>query len=58
MEKDIRLSVKYANTASEIWSDLEERFGKEGAPRAYELKQPLTTTRQQGSFVSSYYMKL
>nr|GEW41573.1 putative reverse transcriptase, RNA-dependent DNA polymerase, Gag-polypeptide of LTR copia-type [Tanacetum cinerariifolium] len=29
MEKGIRDSVKYANTSSEIWSDLKERFGKE-----------------------------
>ncbi|GJY98317.1 putative RNA-directed DNA polymerase [Tanacetum coccineum] len=46
MEKDIRSSVKYANTASEIWSDLLERFGKESAPRAYELKQTLSNTHQ------------
>nr|GEV90989.1 putative ribonuclease H-like domain-containing protein [Tanacetum cinerariifolium] len=31
MEKNIRNSVKYAGTASEIWSDLNERFGKESA---------------------------
>lgn len=45
MEKEIRVSVKYASTAEEIWSDLQERFGKESAPRAYELKQSLTTTK-------------
>lgn len=32
MEKEIRTSVRYANTSSEIWTDLEERFEKEGAP--------------------------
>lgn len=32
MEKNIRNSVKYASTASEIWSDLLERFSKESAP--------------------------
>src|SRR4051812_41112369 len=32
MEKEIRTSVRYANTSSEIWGDLEERFEKEGAP--------------------------
>nr|GEV80525.1 hypothetical protein [Tanacetum cinerariifolium] len=30
MEKGIRDSLKYANTSSEIWSDLKERFGKKG----------------------------
>ncbi|GJY33992.1 hypothetical protein Tco_0418461 [Tanacetum coccineum] len=46
MKKDIRISVKYASTATEIWNDLQERFGKESAPKAYELKQILTGTQQ------------
>ncbi|KAD6454783.1 hypothetical protein E3N88_09489 [Mikania micrantha] len=58
MEKEIRASVKYGNTAREIWKDLNERFGKESAPRAYELKQTLNTTRQEGTSVSAYYTKL
>ncbi|KAM0043325.1 putative RNA-directed DNA polymerase [Helianthus debilis subsp. tardiflorus] len=58
MEKEIRTSVKYATTAREIWVDLRERFGKESAPRAYELKQSLTVTRQEGTSVSTYYTKL
>nr|GEV80437.1 putative Gag-polypeptide of LTR copia-type [Tanacetum cinerariifolium] len=47
MEKGIRDSVKYSNTSSEIWSDLKERFRKESAPRAYELKKKITVTRQE-----------
>ena len=58
MENEIRTSVKYANTASEIWADLKERFGKESAPRAYELKQTLSMTHQNGATVSVYYTKL
>nr|GEZ28282.1 Gag-pre-integrase domain, Gag-polypeptide of LTR copia-type [Tanacetum cinerariifolium] len=58
MEKGIRDSVKYANTSSEIWSDLKERFGKESAPRAYELKKKITATRQEGSNVLTYYTRL
>nr|GEX77835.1 putative reverse transcriptase, RNA-dependent DNA polymerase, Gag-polypeptide of LTR copia-type [Tanacetum cinerariifolium] len=58
MEKDIRSSVKHANTASEIWSDLRERFGKKSAPRAYKLKQRLSKTHQSGISVSTYYTKL
>ncbi|XP_024981715.1 uncharacterized protein LOC112518298 [Cynara cardunculus var. scolymus] len=58
MEKNIRSSVKHANTASEILSDLRERFGKESAPRAYELKQQIVSTQQDGTFVSTYYTKL
>ncbi|KAJ0586915.1 putative transcription factor interactor and regulator CCHC(Zn) family [Helianthus annuus] len=58
MNKEIRGSVKYANSAEEIWSDLKERFGKESAPRAYELKHLLTTTKQENAFVAVYFTKL
>ncbi|XP_076949876.1 uncharacterized protein LOC143622688 [Bidens hawaiensis] len=58
MEKEIRTSVKYASTAQEIWADLKERFGKDNAPRAYELKQALTTIKQEGTPVSAYFTKL
>ncbi|GJU34361.1 putative RNA-directed DNA polymerase [Tanacetum coccineum] len=58
MEKDIRNSVKYVSSASEIWNDLLERLGKESAPRSYELKQILTGMQQAGASVSSYYTKL
>ncbi|XP_024969741.1 uncharacterized protein LOC112509104 [Cynara cardunculus var. scolymus] len=58
MEKNIRDNVKYAITSSEIWADLRERFGKESAPRAYELKQKIATTRQDGTSVSMYYTRL
>ncbi|KAM0060750.1 putative transcription factor interactor and regulator CCHC(Zn) family [Helianthus debilis subsp. tardiflorus] len=58
IEKEIRGSVKYANSTSEIWKDLQERFGKDSAPRAYELKQAISNTRQDGMTMSSYYTKL
>ncbi|KAJ8764921.1 hypothetical protein K2173_010386 [Erythroxylum novogranatense] len=58
MEKEIRVSVKYVNTSEEVWKDLKDRFGKESAPRAYELKQLLSSTRQDGASVSAYYTKL
>nr|GEV20163.1 putative Gag-polypeptide of LTR copia-type [Tanacetum cinerariifolium] len=53
MEKEIRNSVKYAKTAAEIWNDLKEMFGKESAPKAYELKQSLATTRQAGNLIGA-----
>ncbi|XP_024966061.1 uncharacterized protein LOC112506279 [Cynara cardunculus var. scolymus] len=58
MEKEIRSSVKYANSVAEIWDDLKERFGKESAPRGYELKHSLTVTRQDGTSVPAYYTNL
>ncbi|XP_024974841.1 uncharacterized protein LOC112512947 [Cynara cardunculus var. scolymus] len=58
MEKEIRGNVKYANTAAEMWIDLRERFGKESAPRAYELKNKIAVTHQDDATVSAYYTKL
>ncbi|OMO64840.1 Integrase, catalytic core [Corchorus capsularis] len=58
MGKDVRGSVRYANTAREIWVDLEERFGKGSDPRAYEIRRAVTLLRQEKMSVSSYYTKL
>lgn len=58
MEKEIKSSVKYAISAQDIWLDLKERFGKENAPRAYELRRTITTIRQENMTVSAYYSKL
>ncbi|XP_076949478.1 uncharacterized protein LOC143622125 [Bidens hawaiensis] len=55
MEKEIRVFVKYAHSVQEIWTDLRERFKKENALRAYEVKKLLSNTRQNGASVSSYY---
>lgn len=58
MENEIKGSVKYVVTAHEIWLDLKERFGKENASRAYELRRIITTIQQGNMTVSSYYTKL
>lgn len=58
MDKDIQNNVQYACTASKIWSDLNERFGKESALKAYELKQKIASTRQSGNSVSTYFTLL
>ena len=34
MEKEIHTNIRYANTSSEIWKELRERFEKEGAPKS------------------------
>ncbi|XP_076943116.1 uncharacterized protein LOC143613238 [Bidens hawaiensis] len=50
--------MKYASTAQEIWVDLKEWFGKDNTPRAYEMKQALTSIKQEGTSVSAYFTKL
>nr|GMC80266.1 Retrovirus-related Pol polyprotein from transposon RE2 [Ipomoea batatas] len=58
MDKDIRGSVGFAITARDIWRDLEERFGKESAPRAFKIRRAVTLLRQDKGTVSTYYTKL
>nr|KAJ0209340.1 hypothetical protein LSAT_V11C400204230 [Lactuca sativa] len=40
------------------WMRADAMIRERGAPRAYELKQSLNATRQDGTSISSYYMKL
>lgn len=58
MHRDIRSSVRYAKTASEVWTDLAERFGKGSAPRAYEVRREVATLRKDKLSVPTYYTKL
>ena len=58
MDKSVRSSVRYDCTAREIWVDLQERFGKGSAPRAYELRQQVTFLQQEKMSVASFYTKL
>ncbi|CAH9095329.1 unnamed protein product, partial [Cuscuta epithymum] len=57
MEIELRQSVKF-KTAREIWIDLKERFEKESAPRAYELRCSLGSIRQNGQSISAYFSQL
>ncbi|CAH9129304.1 unnamed protein product [Cuscuta epithymum] len=57
MEAELRQSVKF-KTAHEIWVDLKERFEKDSAPRAYELRCSLGAIRQDGQSISAYFSQL
>ncbi|KAJ1418792.1 Retrotransposon gag domain [Sesbania bispinosa] len=58
MNKEVRSSVRYVSTAQEIWMELEERFAKWSAPRAYEPRRAISILRQEKLSVPSYYTKL
>ncbi|XP_071695530.1 uncharacterized protein [Rutidosis leptorrhynchoides] len=58
MDMELRNSVKYAATARDIWDDLKERFDKENAQRAYELRRTISSVHQENMTVSAYYTKL
>ena len=48
-------SVLYAQSAREVWQDLQERFQQANAPKIYELKQAISNLRQGDASVSLYY---
>uniref|UniRef100_A0A2N9EIP0 Reverse transcriptase Ty1/copia-type domain-containing protein n=1 Tax=Fagus sylvatica TaxID=28930 RepID=A0A2N9EIP0_FAGSY len=55
---DLHDSVAYADTAQEMWADLEERFCQGNAPRVHELKRDLALMRQDRLSVAAYYTKM
>ncbi|CAL1391749.1 unnamed protein product [Linum trigynum] len=58
MTKEVRNSVRTATTARAIWIDLQRRFSKGSAQRAYELRRTISSTRQEKQTVSSFYTHL
>ncbi|CAL1389558.1 unnamed protein product [Linum trigynum] len=58
MSKEVRSSVRFANTAREIWVDLQARFGQGSASRLYELKRTIICLQQEKLYVSAFYTKL
>ncbi|CAH9103169.1 unnamed protein product [Cuscuta europaea] len=57
MDVELRQSVKF-KTAREICVDLKERYEKESAPRAYELRCILGSIRQEDQSISAYFSRL
>ncbi|CAA0837804.1 Unknown protein [Striga hermonthica] len=55
---DIASSVIYAETASEIWADLEERFSQGNDSRIFQIKREIVEHRQGQQSISVYYTKL
>ena len=55
---EIRPSILYADAASQIWTDLQERFSQSNMPKIYQLKQSISALKQEGMTVSSYFTQL
>lgn len=58
LDKELQSGVAYADTANEVWVDLEERFTQGLAPRVYELKRAIALLQQEKAPISSYYGRL
>jgi hypothetical protein len=55
---DIYSSVIYCDLASEIWTDLKERFSQVNGPRLFELDQSIHNLVQDTMSVTTYFTKL
>ncbi|KAJ6814428.1 uncharacterized protein M6B38_140055 [Iris pallida] len=56
--QEIRGSILYADTALEIWKDLSDRYSQSNAPKIYQLKQSISSLKQENTTVSIYYTSL
>ncbi|XP_022872418.1 uncharacterized protein LOC111391432 [Olea europaea var. sylvestris] len=57
MSIDIKSRTLYANTARQLWLDLEHQLGQQNALRIYEVKQSIATVMQNEDIVSVYFSK-
>lgn len=59
LDRLIAKSIMYCNTAHEIWSDLEERFGQASMAQLFSLQEDLTHTSQQpNQHIAEYFTKM
>lgn len=56
--KELAESVVYATTASEIWDDLEERFGQSNGPQMFQIQKELSQAVQGTNSITAYYTRI
>lgn len=57
LSKEVSKSVEYSGFASEVWNELEERYGKVDGVRVFELKKELAHI-SQGSLNIVFYFNM
>lgn len=55
---EIHPNILYAEIATQIWSDLKDRFSQSNSPKIYRLKQSISAPKQEGIYVSLYFTQL
>lgn len=59
LERTVAKSVMYYNTAHDIWSDLEERYGKSSSAQLYTLQEELANLHQSSSMpIADYFTRM
>uniref|UniRef100_A0A803Q0S1 Retrotransposon Copia-like N-terminal domain-containing protein n=1 Tax=Cannabis sativa TaxID=3483 RepID=A0A803Q0S1_CANSA len=55
---EIKSSIMYRDTATDMWTELNNRFNQGNGPRIFELNENLTFLHQGDDSVSTYFTKL
>ncbi|KAA8535616.1 hypothetical protein F0562_030619 [Nyssa sinensis] len=55
---EIRSIILYADTARAIWTDLSKPFSQSNAPKIYQLKQSISSLKQDDLSILDYFTKL
>lgn len=58
VSKDISASILFVESASEIWSELQERFQQSNGPRIFQLRKELVMLQQGQDSINIYFTKL
>ncbi|RWR85571.1 hypothetical protein CKAN_01444200 [Cinnamomum micranthum f. kanehirae] len=58
LHPDLASSVLYGKTAKDVWEDLSDRFHQPNAPRLFQIKQQISSLRQDKLSVSTYFTRL
>uniref|UniRef100_A0A1S4A6E3 Retrotransposon Copia-like N-terminal domain-containing protein n=1 Tax=Nicotiana tabacum TaxID=4097 RepID=A0A1S4A6E3_TOBAC len=58
LSKEIAESVLYSQSAKDLWSDLEDRFGQANGAKLFQLQKELSSVVQGNSSVSTYFTKI
>ncbi|XP_075077383.1 uncharacterized protein LOC142164106 [Nicotiana tabacum] len=51
-------SVLYSQSAKDLWSDLEDRFGQTNGAKLFQLQKELSAVVQGNSSISGYFTKM
>ncbi|XP_076911873.1 uncharacterized protein LOC143569974 [Bidens hawaiensis] len=58
LNHDIRDSVLYAETAQNLWNELNFRYGQASGARVYQLQKNLCQISQGSSDIATYFAKM
>ncbi|XP_070005559.1 uncharacterized protein LOC142163098 [Nicotiana tabacum] len=58
LTRKIAESVMYLNTAREVWSDINERFGQSNGSKYIQIHREISSTSQGSSDITTYFTRM